>query len=66
MVTNCVKTVPLSQTAGQRLLYQSQAFFQELLEHLEALTEEDLCLSMPGFDIRCMQHEGLYSRIYMS
>ncbi len=66
MVTNCVKTVPLSQTAGQRLLYQSQAFFQELLERLEALTEEDLCLSMPGFDIRCMQHEGLYSRIYMS
>ena len=43
-----------------------EAALQELLERLEALTEEDLCLSMPGFDIRCMQHEGLYSRIYMS
>lgn len=66
MVTNCVKTIPLSQTDGQRLLYKSHEIFQEVLERLETLTEEDLCLSAPGFDIRCMQHEGLYSRIYMS
>lgn len=66
MVTNCVKTIPLSQTDGQRLLYRSQELFQEILECLDGLTEEDLCLSTPGFDIRCMQHEGLYSRIYMS
>jgi urease accessory protein len=23
-------------------------------------------MSCPGFDIRCMQHEQLYSRLYMS
>lgn len=66
MVTNCVKTIPLSQTDGQHLLYRSHELFQEILERLEELTEDDLCLSAPGFDIRCMQHEGLYSRIYMS
>ncbi|MCD8108803.1 MAG: urease accessory protein UreF [Clostridiales bacterium] len=66
MVTNCVKTIPLSQTGGQQLLYRCQEMFQEILERLDTLTEEELCLSAPGFDIRCMQHEGLYSRIYMS
>lgn len=66
MVTNCVKTIPLSQTDGQRLLYKSHGIFPEILDRLEELTQEDLCLSAPGFDIRCMQHEGLYSRIYMS
>ncbi|MCD7955036.1 MAG: urease accessory protein UreF [Lachnospiraceae bacterium] len=66
MVTNCVKTIPLSQTCGQKLLCRCQEVFQEILECLGGLTEEDLCLSAPGFDIRSMQHEGLYSRIYMS
>jgi urease accessory protein len=66
MVTNCVKTIPLSQTDGQVLLYECQQVFEIILEKLKDLTEDDLCLSAPGFDIRCMQHEGLYSRIYMS
>ena len=66
MVTNCVKSVPLSQTDGQHLLYKSQQMFSELLNQVKSLTEDDLCLSAPGVDIRCMQHEGLYSRIYMS
>lgn len=66
MVTNCVKTIPLSQTDGQKLLFRAQSLFEEILEKLDTLTEADLCRSTPGFDIRCMQHEGLYSRIYMS
>lgn len=66
MVTNCVKTIPLSQTDGQLLLYRCHASFHEILQRLDGLGEEDLCQSAPGFDIRCMQHEGLYSRIYMS
>ncbi len=66
MVTNCVKAIPLSQTDGQHLLYCCHGLFQEILKELNNLTEEDLCLSVPGFDVRCMQHEALYSRIYMS
>lgn len=65
-ITNCVKSVPLSQTQGQQLLYKSYDIFEEVLDALENLTIEKLCLSTPGFDIRCMQHESLYSRLYMS
>jgi len=65
-ITNCVKLVPLSQTQGQQLLYKSHDIFEDTLDILEDLTIEKLCLSTPGFDIRCMQHESLYSRLYMS
>ena len=66
MVTNCVKTIPLSQTQGQKILYDCHDLFNKLLIKLEKTSEDMLCLSCPGFDIRCMQHERLYSRLYMS
>lgn len=66
MATNCVKTVPLSQSAGQQLLSGCYPCMQELIQQVKGQTEDDLCLSAPGFDIRGIQHERLYSRIYMS
>ena len=66
MVTNCVKTIPLSQSAGQKLLSSCYNSFQEILSSVREWTEEDLCLSAPGFDLRGIQHEKLYSRLYMS
>ncbi|VUX23676.1 urease accessory protein UreF [Blautia obeum] len=66
MVTNCVKTIPLSQSSGQKLLSGSYPLLQELTKQVTELGTEWLGLSGPGFDLRCMQHEGLYSRIYMS
>lgn len=66
MVTNCVKTIPLSQTQGQKILYDCHKLFDILIEKLENTSKDMLCLSCPGFDIRCMQHERLYSRLYMS
>ena len=66
MVTNCVKTIPLSQTAGQQLLSGCYQCFEKILADVKIRTSEDLCLSAPGFDIRGIQHEKLYSRIYMS
>lgn len=66
MVTNCVKSIPLSQTEGQKLLVASCGLFLEILETVGRLDESMLYLSNPGFDIRSMQHEFLYSRIYMS
>ncbi|MFR3567767.1 MAG: urease accessory protein UreF [Paraclostridium sordellii] len=65
-ITTCVKSIPLSQTHGQMLLYKSYEIFEEILSILPSLTLKDLCISTPGFDIRCMQHETLYSRLYMS
>lgn len=66
MVTNSVKAVPLSQTNGQQILYKCHKVFDELLAKIKNLSEDDLGLSMPGLDIKCMQHETLYSRLYMS
>ena len=66
MVTNCVKAIPLSQTGGQKILTDCYGCFQSILSDVMDLTEDDLCLSAPGFDVRGMQHEKLYSRIYMS
>ena len=66
MVTNCVKTIPLSQSAGQKLLCGCYEEFEEILSRISDCTEDDLCLSAPGFDIRGIQHEKLYSRLYMS
>jgi len=66
MVTNCVKLVPLGQQDGQQLLFGLQPVIQELV--LSSL-EPDISkigFSCAGFDIRCMQHEQLYSRLYMS
>jgi urease accessory protein len=66
MVTNAVKLVPLGQQEGQALLFS-------LLPDLETIATQSLTPDMDllglccsGFDIRCMQHEQLYSRLYMS
>ena len=66
IVTNCVKKIPLSQTSGQQLLSGCYGEFDEILKDVMNRSEEDLCLSTPGFDIRGIQHEKLYSRLYMS
>jgi urease accessory protein len=65
-VVNCVKTVPLRQTDGQRILAERHAQLHSLLDRLDGLAEADAFRSFPGHEIRAMQHEGLYSRLYMS
>ena len=66
MVTNCVKTVPLSQTQGQKILVGLHDYFDFILEKLGALTKDDLGRNAPGLDIASMEHERLYSRLYIS
>lgn len=65
-VTNCVKLIPLSQTDGQKLLTKIQSIFPSILAQLDILDENDLFSSCPALDIRSMEHEQLYSRLYMS
>ena len=66
MVTTAVKAVPLSQSAGQRVLARTHALQHEAIEHVFVASVEDLGRSWPGFDVRSIEHEGLYSRLYMS
>jgi urease accessory protein len=66
MVTCCVKTIPISQTAGQALLSGLFGMMEDLLENLEDPDAGDLYRTCPGFDLRAMEHETLYSRLFMS
>lgn len=66
MVTNCVKLVPLGQQDGQEILFSLQTVIKELVKNTIEPDTELLGLCCTGFDIRSMQHEQLYSRLYMS
>ncbi|MBB5265887.1 urease accessory protein [Catenibacillus scindens] len=66
VVTNCVKTIPLSQSDGQRLLASLYPIFEDVIKKTMEAGDDMLCLSAPGFDLRSIEHEYLYSRLYMS
>ncbi|MEJ7680971.1 MAG: urease accessory protein UreF [Segetibacter sp.] len=66
MVTNSVKLIPLGQQDGQELLFSLQYLINELVQNSLEPNLELIGLCCTGFDIRCMQHEQLYSRLYMS
>ncbi|QHV94202.1 urease accessory protein UreF [Spirosoma endbachense] len=66
MVTNCVKLVPLGQQDGQEILFSLHPLIQKLVTDTLQPNRELIGLCCPGFDIRSMQHEQLYSRLYMS
>jgi urease accessory protein len=65
-VTNSVKLIPLSQQSGQALLFSLQPLITELVQKNLQPHKELIGLCCTGFDIRSMQHEQLYSRLYMS
>jgi urease accessory protein len=66
MVTNAVKLVPLGQLSGQDILLELQPILARTTAQVLALDRELVGVCNIGFDIRCMQHEKLYSRLYMS
>jgi urease accessory protein len=65
-VTNSVKLIPLGQQDGQLLLHSLQSLIVKL--SLEAMQpdEDKIGICCAGFDISQMQHEQLYTRLYMS
>jgi urease accessory protein len=65
-VTNCVKLIPLSQQDGQEILFSLHPLIDELAQKSLTPDVELIGLCCTGFDIRSMQHERLYSRLYMS
>ncbi|WP_433836720.1 urease accessory protein UreF [Flavobacterium anhuiense] len=66
MITNSVKLVPLGQLEGQDVLFELQPLIKKLAKETLTIERELVGLCSIAFDIRCMQHERLYSRLYMS
>jgi len=66
IVNNCAKLVPISQKDGQDILFSSYPTFEKLISKVEALKEDNIGTCCFGFDLRSMQHERLYTRLYIS
>ncbi|MDQ6901450.1 MAG: urease accessory protein UreF [Bacteroidota bacterium] len=65
-ITNAVKLIPLGQQDGQEMLMSLFPLINELAQASLTPDENLIGYCCAGFDIRCMQHEQLYSRLYMS
>jgi urease accessory protein len=65
-VTNSVKLIPLGHQDGQQILFSLQPLIKQLVNNTMKPVEDLIGLCCTGFDIRSMQHEQLYSRLYMS
>ncbi len=66
MTNHAAKLVPLRQLDAQAALAQAAALIEENADAAVKADIEDLGVSGFGFDLRAMQHERLYSRLYIS
>ena len=62
----CVKSVPLGQVAGQRLLLSLRPELQAAAEVAQCLADDELSNWSPGLSLLSMRHEVQYSRLYRS
>lgn len=61
-----LKSVPLGQAAGQRLLLALGSRIPAVVERALALDAADYSNFAPGFAIACIRHETQYSRLFRS
>ena len=66
LITNGVKLIPLSQMAGQEMLLELHAEIALIVVASMQPSKQQLGATTLATDIRAMQHERLYSRLYMS
>ncbi|SHG99781.1 urease accessory protein UreF [Massilia sp. CF038] len=62
----CVKSVPLGQVAGQRMLLSLRADIEQAARTARSLADDDLSNWSPGLSILSMRHEVQHGRIYRS
>jgi urease accessory protein len=62
----CVKSIPLGQVAGQRLLLALRPAIERAAHHARTLPDEDLCSWAPGLALLSMRHEVQHGRLYRS
>jgi urease accessory protein len=62
----CVKSVPLGQVSGQRLLLSLRPELEAAAQSAQTLADEELSNWSPGLSLLSMQHEVQYSRLYRS
>jgi urease accessory protein len=65
-VMAAIKSVPLGQTDGQRILLALGSRLEELATRAAAMEEHDLCNFAPGLAFLSSRHEKQYSRLFRS
>lgn len=65
-VLACVKSVPLGQVAGQRLLLSLHPALAQASQVARSLQDDELSNWLPGLSLLSMAHEVQYSRLYRS
>ena len=62
----CVKSVPLGQVAGQRLLLSLAPDLERAAFAAQSCADDEMSNWSPGLSLLSMQHEIQYSRLYRS
>ena len=62
----CVKSVPLGQVAGQRLLLSLRPELEAAARTAQTLQDDEMGNWAPGLSLLSMRHEVQYSRLYRS
>ena len=62
----CVKSVPLGQVAGQRLLLSLHADIEQAAASAQAIPDDAMSNWAPGLSMLSMQHEVQHGRLYRS
>jgi urease accessory protein len=65
-VMAALKSVPLGQTDGQRMLLALATLLPGIADGACEFGDDDLCNYAPGFAIMCSRHEIQYSRLFRS
>jgi urease accessory protein len=66
MIPAALRLLPIGQLAGQRLLAELLLYLPPIADAIRQQGWDDLASAAPAFDIRAMQHETLYSRLFRS
>jgi urease accessory protein len=65
-VLAAMKTIPLGQSAGQRLLVRLGARIPAAVALARTIADEDVCTFAPGLALASSRHETQYSRLFRS
>ena len=65
-VLAAVKTVPLGQMSGQRILWHLHALIPSAVDKAMKLKDDEMSSALPHYAMLSMQHESQYSRLFRS
>lgn len=65
-VLAAVKTVPLGQIAGQRILWHVHGLIPDAIQRAMQLQDHEISSALPHYAMLSMQHETQYSRLFRS